>query len=69
VPLIDLPLKILVWPDEAGSTWVSYNDPSRLATRHGLGDDVRATMACGGTCGYDRSNGRPAPMSAESLRS
>jgi hypothetical protein len=31
---IDLPLKILVWQDEAGSTWVSYNDPvgSRRAT-------------------------------------
>jgi uncharacterized protein (DUF302 family) len=37
---IDLPLKALVWQDEAGSTWVSYNDPVWLAQRHGLGDEV-----------------------------
>jgi uncharacterized protein (DUF302 family) len=33
---IDLPLKALVWQDAAGTTWLSYNDPSWLATRHGL---------------------------------
>jgi uncharacterized protein (DUF302 family) len=31
---IDLPLEILVWQDEAGKTWVSYNEPKWLATRH-----------------------------------
>ncbi len=25
---IDLPLKALVWQDEAGSTFLSYNDPA-----------------------------------------
>ena len=31
---IDLPLKILIWQDEAGGTWLSYNDPScREASR------------------------------------
>jgi uncharacterized protein (DUF302 family) len=34
---IDLPLKVLVWQDEAGNTWVSYNDPAWLAQRHALG--------------------------------
>jgi uncharacterized protein (DUF302 family) len=34
---IDLPLKALVWQDEAGVTFVSYNDPAFLAQRHGLG--------------------------------
>jgi uncharacterized protein (DUF302 family) len=34
---IDLPLKALVWQDETGGTWVSYNDPAWLAKRHGLG--------------------------------
>jgi uncharacterized protein (DUF302 family) len=24
---IDLPLKMLVWEDAAGKTWLSYNDP------------------------------------------
>ena len=41
---IDLPLKILVWQDAADSTWLSYNDPSWLAKRHGLGPDVEATV-------------------------
>ena len=35
---IDLPLKILVWQDEAGETLVSYNDPTWLAKRHGVGE-------------------------------
>lgn len=33
---IDLPLKLLVWEDEVGTTSVSYNDPAWLAARHGL---------------------------------
>jgi len=32
---IDLPLKALVWQDEAGKTWLAYNDPTWLARRHG----------------------------------
>ncbi len=32
---IDLPLKALVWQDEAGKTWLAYNDPTWLAKRHG----------------------------------
>jgi uncharacterized protein (DUF302 family) len=32
---IDLPLKALVWQDASGVTWLSYNDPSWLAKRHG----------------------------------
>ena len=31
---IDLPLKALVWQDEAGATWLGYNDPQWLARRH-----------------------------------
>ena len=45
---IDLPLKALVWQDEAGKTWLSYNDPSWLAERHGLPGgtgEVLAAMA------------------------
>src|SRR3954469_1312704 len=34
---IDLPLKALVWQDPSGNTWLSYNDPSWLAKRHGVG--------------------------------
>jgi len=32
---IDLPLKALVWQDEHGTTWLSYNDPAWLVERHG----------------------------------
>src|SRR5262245_27703940 len=41
---IDLPLKALVWQDASGKTWLSYNDPSWLAKRHGLGHEVQATV-------------------------
>jgi uncharacterized protein (DUF302 family) len=41
---IDLPLKALVWQDASGSTWLSYNDPSWLAKRHGLSREVEATL-------------------------
>jgi uncharacterized protein (DUF302 family) len=33
---LDLPLKALVWADEAGKTWITYNDPAWLALRHGV---------------------------------
>ena len=35
---IDLPMKALVWADEAGQTWLGYNDPSWLLHRHGAGN-------------------------------
>jgi len=41
---IDLPLKALVWQDEAGNTWLSYNDPGWIAERHGLGHETEATV-------------------------
>ena len=42
---IDLPLRALVWQDGSGSTWLSYNDPSWLVKRHGLGHEVDATVS------------------------
>ncbi len=41
---IDLPLKALVWQDASDNTWLSYNDPSWLVKRHGLGADVQAAV-------------------------
>ena len=41
---IDLPLRVLVWQDAEGSTWLSYNDPAWLARRHGLGTAAEATV-------------------------
>ncbi len=33
---IDLPQKALVWQDETGHVWLSYNDPNYLVKRHGI---------------------------------
>ena len=41
---IDLPLRALVWQDASGDTWLSYNEPSWLARRHGLGPATEATV-------------------------
>jgi uncharacterized protein (DUF302 family) len=39
---IDLPLKMLVWQEADGRTWLGYNDPLWLTKRHGLGPQVEA---------------------------
>ena len=41
---IDLPQKYLVWEDEDGQVFITYNDPFYLGRRHGLEDmDERLT--------------------------
>jgi uncharacterized protein (DUF302 family) len=42
---IDLPLKALVWQDEAGRTWLAYNEPKWLAARHGVDVESHWTLA------------------------
>jgi len=42
---IDLPLKVLVWQDASGTTWLSYNDPGWLAKRHNLGDEMTVAVS------------------------
>jgi uncharacterized protein (DUF302 family) len=42
---IDLPLKILVWEDESGQAWVSYNAPEFLRNRHNLPAELLANIA------------------------
>jgi uncharacterized protein (DUF302 family) len=34
---IDLPQKALIWQDDQGQVWLTYNDPDYLSQRHGLG--------------------------------
>jgi uncharacterized protein (DUF302 family) len=41
---IDLPLKVLVWQDEAGKTFLSYNDPAYVAHRHGVGEAAKPVI-------------------------
>ena len=45
---LDLPLKALVWEDEKGAVWVSYNSPEYLKKRHGLPDDLMKNIAGAG---------------------
>lgn len=42
---IDLPLKILVWEDARGKTWVSYNSPEYLQQRHGIPAELTQNLA------------------------
>lgn len=44
---IDLPMKVLVWEDDAGKVWISYTPPATLRTRYKIEsrDETLATMA------------------------
>jgi uncharacterized protein (DUF302 family) len=42
---IDLPLKILVWTDEGGKTWLSYNDPAETGARYGITPETAPVLA------------------------
>jgi uncharacterized protein (DUF302 family) len=42
---IDLPLKALVWEDEAGKVWLAYNSPECLQQRHGVPADLVKNIA------------------------
>ena len=42
---IDLPLKALVWEDEGGKVWVSYNSPEYLQQRHGIPQELVKNIA------------------------
>ena len=42
---IDLPLKILIWEDDQGKVWVSYNTPEYLEERHDLPPHLTENIA------------------------
>jgi uncharacterized protein (DUF302 family) len=44
---IDLPLKALMWEDDAGATWLTYNTPV-LLERHGLDRTLAEKLAPAG---------------------
>jgi uncharacterized protein (DUF302 family) len=45
---IDLPLKALVWEDDQGVAWLTYNTPALLVRRHGLDDALARKLAPAG---------------------
>jgi uncharacterized protein (DUF302 family) len=42
---IDLPLKVLLWEDDQGKTWASYNSPAYLQNRHGISPELMENVA------------------------
>jgi uncharacterized protein (DUF302 family) len=60
---IDLPMKALAWEDEQGQTWLSYNDPSWLAARHGISDRGEVVKKMSGALKKftDKATGADAP--------
>jgi uncharacterized protein (DUF302 family) len=53
---IDLPLKALVWQDDDGKVWLSYNSPIYLKERHAIPENLLQNIAGIG------------PMCAEAVR-
>ena len=39
------PLKALVWQDERGAVWITFNTPALLVERHGLDPALAARLA------------------------
>jgi uncharacterized protein (DUF302 family) len=42
---IDLPLKALVWQDNDGKVWLSYNSPDYLKERHAIPENLLQKIA------------------------
>jgi uncharacterized protein (DUF302 family) len=42
---IDLPLKALFWEDADGKSWLTYNDPAYLQSRHGFPPELVANLS------------------------
>jgi uncharacterized protein (DUF302 family) len=42
---IDLPLKILIWEDNRGKVWISYNSIEYLQERHGISGELLQSIA------------------------
>ena len=48
---IDLPLKVLVWEDAGGKTWLSYNEPSWIRQRHSVVNAEQVVNTLGAVLG------------------
>jgi uncharacterized protein (DUF302 family) len=42
---IDLPLKALVWQDDEGKIWLSYNSPNYMKERHAIPENLLQNIA------------------------
>jgi len=41
---IDLPQKLLIWEDDDGQVWMTYNNPIYIADRHQVGEACRGSL-------------------------
>ena len=48
---LDLPMKALAWQDDKGEVWLTYNDPSHIAMRHGVSDRPKVIKKMTGALG------------------
>lgn len=46
---LDLPLKLLVWQDTDGKTWISYNSANYLRERHNVPEEFMKNLAATAT--------------------
>ncbi|HEY6893160.1 MAG TPA: DUF302 domain-containing protein [Rhodanobacteraceae bacterium] len=42
---LDLPLKVLIWTDPAGVTWIAYNETDYIMRRHGIPPELAENIA------------------------
>ena len=57
---IDLPMKALIWQDQNGQVWFSYNDPQYLKERHDIqGCDEVLAKAAGALGNFSRAATAP----------
>jgi len=57
---LDLPLRVLVWEDEAGKAWLTYHRPELLAKRHHvLGHDEAFKSLSAGLAALVRAAASP----------
>jgi uncharacterized protein (DUF302 family) len=42
---LELPLRVLVWQDGHGRSWISYRDPQELAARYSVPADLAPVLA------------------------
>lgn len=53
---LDLPLKLLVWKDTGGKTWISYNSADYLRERHNVPEEFMKNLAAAVTLAEKASN-------------
>jgi uncharacterized protein (DUF302 family) len=63
---LDLPQKMLVWEDDDGTVYITYNDPMFLARRHGIEEmDERLTNISNALANFAEAGATTPPVATE----